>query len=73
LNVPLTARISYLPEIAIGDTSYRAKAELLEDKENRTSFGKQIELKHGLYTDAHVMVKERSLLLKLLQNFRKEY
>jgi len=69
----LTASISYLPEMAVGDTSYRARAELVGKIKNRTSFGRLIELKHGLYTEAHIVTKERRLLLKLLQNFRREY
>lgn len=69
----LTAKISYLPEVAIGDTSYRAKAELVGTIKNMTSLRKKIALKHGLYTDAHIIVKDRSLLAKLFQNFRKEY
>ncbi|NJI73229.1 HlyD family efflux transporter periplasmic adaptor subunit [Sphingobacterium kitahiroshimense] len=64
----LRAEIKYLPEIGMTDTVYRATA-ILTDK-NISSFNKPFHLKHGLFAEAKIITQRRSLLEKLLGNFR---
>ncbi|WP_293888583.1 MULTISPECIES: hypothetical protein [unclassified Sphingobacterium] len=69
----LEAKITYLPGVTIHDSTYRARAELVGDCKNCTSFGKSVGLKHGLFTEAQIITNDKTILEKIFQNFRSDF
>jgi HlyD family secretion protein len=62
----LKGKISYLSNQTVSDSVYIAK--ILISNQNQTSYHKKINLKNGLFAEAEIITRNRSLLTKLFDS-----